>query len=118
MQHHPDILLLIQTYLDEVVAASKGSDLPPDSAFVKPPKPRTNRQPIKARVKLLDLSVELERLEASTVVHLRRRLVKVEPHWHVALDLRSYSRQIVRKIRGRKVQLHRNHSAADVHSNG
>src|SRR5215831_6043913 len=117
MQHQPDALIFIEAYLDEMITASKSPDLPPDPTFVKLPKPRTNRQPIKARVKLLDLSIKLERLEAGAIVHLRRRLVKVETHRHVSLDLRSYSRQILGKIRGREVQLHGNHSAADVDSN-
>src|SRR5215813_12001085 len=89
MQHQPHSLILIQTYFDEVVSAIVGPDLPPDSTFVESAKPRTDRQSIKPRVKLLDLSIKLERLKASAVVHLRGRLVKVEPYGYVALDLRS-----------------------------
>src|SRR5690348_12659334 len=117
MQHQPNILILIETYLDEVIAASKSSDLPPDSRFIKSTNPRTNRQLIEARVKLVDFSIKRERLETTVVIHLRRRLVEVEPYRHIAFDLRPNSRKIVGKIRCRQVQLDRNHSAADIDAN-
>src|SRR5215813_6845095 len=99
MQHQPNRLLFVEAYLDKVVTASESPDLSPDATFIKPSKSRTNLQAIKAIMKLVDLSVELERLEASSVVNLRRRLMKVEPHRHIALYLRSDCRQAIRQVR-------------------
>src|SRR5437868_14914691 len=48
------------------------------------------------------------------MAHCRRSFVKAEPNRYIALYPRSYSRKIVRQIRGIELQRYGDHSADDV----
>ena len=107
VEHHPHAVALVETELDEVIAATEGADL-------ALPRIRVLRHPSQGR-HLVDKGV-VALVQARDAVLAHAALVMhVEADRHPRLDLRSHPAERVRQRVRIEREPGRDHPAADVH---
>ena len=97
-----------------MVAAAERPELAPDALVIELADAIHDAQRLVAPHKPVDTL--LQRPRNAVLARLQRRLVRVESDGNVALDLRANRRQRIGEIGSVQRRAHRDHAAADVHT--
>ena len=116
VQHHPDRFLLIKAKLDEVIAAAERTELAPDARVIELADAIHDAQRVVSPYQAID--APLQRRCSVVPTRLQRGFVRMESDGNVALDLRANHRERIGEIGRFQGRAYRDHTAADVHTDG